>query len=138
MTVQSNQPSWLTVGACSLALSLATGLVTAAIQFGHQESTNETLQAQNQELRKQQEEFSNIIKDWRKAYDNQQAQLQTANARVQNLERDRCTPLVEQVNQLKNYVNNPYSYGYTERQTPDLREVLNGYQQTLRACYSAN
>lgn len=134
---QTRNPSWLTVAGCSLALSLATGVITAAVNFGKQGSDNGTLQAQNQELRNQQDQQSAIIKDWRKAYDEQAAQLQTTKSQLQALENDRCAPLLEEVNTMKNYVNEPTSYGYNSEKVPDLQKVLDGYQQTLRTCYNA-
>ncbi|TDV54626.1 hypothetical protein EC919_104365 [Pseudomonas graminis] len=134
---QTSNPSWFTVAGCSLALSLATGLITAAVKVGKQDSDNETLRGQNEELRTQQDQLSAIIKDWRKAYDEQGAQFQTTKVQLQALENDRCTPLLEQVNQMKNYVNQPYGYGYNAEKVPDLQRVLDGYQQTLRACYNA-
>lgn len=93
--------------------------------------------AQNESLTAEQERLSKLIGDWRTAYEAQQSLLQTANNRLHALENDRCNELVKEIRYLKDYISTPGAYGYSEDKVPDLREVLTGYQATLRACYAS-
>ncbi|WP_315866078.1 MbeD/MobD family mobilization/exclusion protein [Pseudomonas sp. JV414] len=134
---QSNNPTWLTVGLCSLLLSVLTSAVTFAANFGEQKSDLSALKAKNEELNKGQDLLVKQLEEWRNAYKAQQTILQAKQERLAVLENDRCNPLLDQVSDLKDSINRPARYGYTEQTVANLQEVLKGYQESLQACYSA-
>lgn len=136
-TSRSNSPTWITVGLCSLLLSVLTSAVTFAVNFGEQKSDLSALKAKNEELNRGQDLLVKQLDEWRNAYQAQQTLLQGKLDRLAVLENDRCNPLLDQVSDLKDSINRPNRYGYSEQTVADLREVLKGYQESLQACYGA-
>jgi small-conductance mechanosensitive channel len=134
----SNYPR-ITLAAVSFVVGVLTTAVTAGITFGEARSDLTTAKERVADLQKAgekaDEEYRATLKTWRDAYNNQTQSLQAAQSRVQELENDRC-------NAIKTDVDSIYaSIDYAQRNYPerlnDLNRMMEQYQLTLRACYSA-
>ncbi|QNR42554.1 hypothetical protein [Pseudomonas syringae] len=130
-----NRPSWLSVAVGSLLLTVATSLLTVAVNYGRQETAISSLTARNDELNKDKDKTEKTMEEMRKSYETLRAQLEASNSKLQELKHDRCSPLAEQVRYQALTVTasiNPSSY-----ETANAQEVLKGYQASLQACYAA-
>ncbi len=132
-----NRPSWLTVGVIGLVLTAGTHLGTVAFKFGQQDTALAAQAARNQELSAERDRLYTVIGEWKKAYESQQSLLQGAQANVARLQNDRCRPIYEQVYDLKQSINFPRRYGFSDADVANFHIMLQEFQKTLQVCYQA-
>jgi inorganic pyrophosphatase len=133
----SSTPSWLTVAFFSLLFSVITGVATVSVQYGRQEGDLKSLQARIDDGKDANKSLAETLEKWRDAYNNQTTLLNVSEARVQQLETDRCVPIKAAIDDLQDSIQYPHKYGFDEATVEKQLEILREYQQTLRACYAS-
>lgn len=126
----------VSVGSITVILSIIGNVAWAAVNYGRQDSDLRAYKDQIVQYQKALETRDENLKKWMDAYEQRGTKLAELQSQVRQLEDDRCAPLQESIAALKISIENPYSATYD--QTIDaMRSMMQQYQETLRACYSA-
>jgi chromosome segregation ATPase len=133
----NSRPSWLTVGAFTLLGSALASVATMGVKYGQQETALTSLTERNQEYRESNKDLLQNLKEWRQAYETQQAQLQSTQASLQRLKNDRCIPIQAKVDSLAITVE-VASSGTPSGNLGAMQEMMKDYQASLQACYHGN
>lgn len=133
----SNRPSWWTVGSITLIFSLLSSGITAGVGFGKLTSDLSAATERNQELRKSNEQLTGYINNWSDSHKKLQAQLSTAQLKIQSLENDRCEPIRQKVDSLSNMLDAAQQWQASEERLGLLKDQAREYQDSLRACYGS-
>lgn len=132
----STRPSWLTVGLISTFCAALGSAATVGVKYGKQETALSSLTERNQEYKEANKELLQNLKDWRQAYESQQAHLLSTQASLQRLQNDRCTPIRDRVDGLKIELE-VASSGVPSSNVGVLQDIMKDYQISLRSCYGA-
>jgi len=117
-------------------LSIIGNVAWAAVNYGRQDSDLRAYKDQIVQYQKAVETRDENLKKWMDAYEQRGTKLAELQTQVRQLEDDRCAPLQDSIASLKISIENPYAATYA--QTIDaMRSMMQQYQETLRACYSA-
>ena len=127
----------LTIALCSFAFGVISTLIGAAVHYGELKSDLSTSKERIGDFQKTNDELVDTLKKWRDAYDLQATNLRGSQARVQQLENDRCNPIKTDIDSIY------YSIDYAQNldqldKVSNLNRMMEQYQQTLRACYAAS
>lgn len=126
----------LTIAFWSFALGVASTVATVAAHYGRQDSDLTNVRERVEDFKKANDGLTNSLNQWVGAYNKQAATLAASEARVRQLENDRCTPIKVDIDDIRSDISLSMNY-HAERVAP-LKEMMEQYQQTLRACYSAS
>lgn len=126
----------LTIAFWSFALGVATTIAGAAAHYGRQDSDLTNVRERVEDFRKANDSLNTSLNQWIGAYNKQAATLAASEERVRQLENDRCTPIKSDVDDIRSDISSTMKY-YPER-VGSLKEMMDQYQQTLRACYAAS
>jgi hypothetical protein len=126
----------LTIAFWSFALGVATTIAGVAAHYGRQDSDLTNVRERVEDFRKANDGLTTSLNRWIEAYNKQTATLSASEGRVRQLENDRCTPIKLDVDDIRSDISFALKY-YPER-VVSLKEVMEQYQQTLRACYAAS
>lgn len=127
----------LTIAFWSFALGVASTVATVSVHYGRQESDLSNSKERIEDFKKANDDLVDSLKKWREAYDAQAANLRSAESRVHQLENDRCNPIKLDIDEIRSGIDVASRYENAER-TASLKEMMEQYQQTLRACYAAS
>lgn len=130
-------PSWLTVTFFSLLFSVIGGVVVAAVGYGKQEATNGALEQRIADYKEANGELAANIKKWSEAYDARGELLTASQARVAELENDRCEPLKRDIDSIRNDISFLENRNHSAQVIERTIRLMNDYQQSLRACYGS-
>lgn len=127
----------LTIALCSFVFGVVSALIGAAVHYGELKSDLSSAKERIGDFQKANAELLDTLKKWREAYDLQAQNLGGAQARVQQLQNDRCDPIKADIDSIYNSIDYAQKYDHSERLS-DLNRMMDQYQQTLRACYAAS
>lgn len=126
----------LTIAFWSFALGVASTIAGVAAQYGRQDSDLINVRERVEDVRKENDRLNTSLDQWIGAYNKQAATLAASEGKVRQLENDRCTPIKMDVDDIRSDISSAMKY-YPER-VDSLKEMMEQYQQTLRACYAAS